>query len=216
MSGLLTFFVLLIAGGVLVIHHFGGAKATKGPVFDVREADGWATLIATPSPLPFRITVVSTGLAIFPAWIVGGMIYARNPETSATPIVGFVTWILAGIVIRQMWQSYHDNRRKVVREPLQVSDEGIKLGSQFIPSERVLSVIRSNAQDGRVVVLGGSGMTAGVGAMASQTLSLLTQVSHTVEIDHVGHRTVLAGGLTESQANSVASEVVRRLPNFGP
>lgn len=213
MSGLLTFLALLIAAGGFVIHHFG-AKSSRGPVFEVREANGWATLIATPAPLPFRITIVSMGLAIFPAWIVGGMIYARNPQTSATPIVGFLTWILAGIVIRQAWQGYHDHRRKVVREPLQVSAEGIKLGSQTIPADHVLSVIRSNAQDGRVVILGGSGMAAGVGAMASQTLSLLTQVSHTVEVDHVGRRTVLAGGLTEAQANSVASEVVRRLPNF--
>jgi len=214
MTGLLTFLALLIAAGGFVIHHFG-AKASRGPVFEVREAGDWATLVATPSPLPFRITVVSAGLAIFPAWIVGGMIYARNPQTSATPIVGFITWILAGIVIRQMWQGYHDHRRKVVHEPLRVSGEGLKLGSQFIPSAQVLSVIRSNAQDGRAVVIGGSGMAAGVGHMAVQTLSLLTHVSHTVEVDHMGRRTVLAGGLTESQANSVASEIVRRLPNFG-
>jgi hypothetical protein len=214
MTGLLTFFVLVIAAGGFVIHYFG-ARSSRGPVFEIREADGLATLIATPAPLPFRITVVSMGLAIFPAWIIGAMIDARIPQTSATPIVGFLTWILAGIVIRQAWQGYHDHRRKVVREPLQVSTEGIKLGSQAIPADHVLSVIRSNAQDGRVVVLGGSGMAAGVGAMASQTLSLLTQVSHTVEVDHVGRRTVLAGGLTEAQANSVASEIVRRLPNFG-
>lgn len=213
MSGLLSFLVLLIAAGGFVIHHFG-AKSSRGPVFEVREADGWATLIATPAPLPFRITVVSMGLAIIPAWIVGAMIYARNPETSATGIVGFLTWILAGVVIRQMWQSYHDHRRKVVRVPLQVSAEGIKLGSQTIPGDHVMSVIRGNAQDGRTVVIGGSGMAAGVGHMAVQTLSLLAHVSHTVEIDHVGRRTVLAGGLTEAQANSVASEIVRRLPNF--
>lgn len=214
MTGLLTFLVLLIAAGGFVIHHFG-AKSSRGPVFEVREADGWATLIATPAPLPFRITVVSMGLAIIPAWIVGAMIYARNPHTSATPIVGFLTWILAGIVIRQMWQGYHDHRRKVVREPLQVSVQGIKLGAQSIPADQVLSVIRGNAQDGRAIVIGGSGMSAGVGHMAAQTLSLLTHVSHTVEADHFGQRTVLAGGLTEAQANSVASEIVRRLPNFG-
>jgi hypothetical protein len=213
MSGLLTFLVLLIAAGGFVIHYFG-AKSSRGPVFEVREANGWATLIATPAPLPFRITVVSAALAIFPAWIVGGMIYARNPETSATPIVGFLTWILAGVLIRQMWQSYHDHHRKVVREPLQISDQGIRLGSQIIPADQVLSVVRGNAQDGRTVVIGGSSMAAGVGHMAVQTLSLLTGVSHTVEVEHVGRRTVLAGGLTEAQANSVAAEVIRRLPNF--
>lgn len=84
MTGLLTFFVLLIAAGGFVIHHFG-AKPSRGPVFEVREAGGWATLIATPAPFPFRITIVSMGLSVFPAWIVGGMIYARDPETSAPP-----------------------------------------------------------------------------------------------------------------------------------
>jgi hypothetical protein len=213
MSGLLTFLALLIAAGGFVIHHFG-AKSSRGPVFEVREADGWATLIATPAPLPFRLTVVSMGLAIIPAWIVGGMIYARNPESSATPIAGFLTWILAGVLIRQMWQGYHDHRRKVVREPLKVSTEGIRVGTTYIPADQVLSLVRSNAQDGRTVVIGGNGMAAGVGHMAAQTLSLLAGVSYTVEVDHLGQRTVLAGGLTDAQANAVATEVARRLARF--
>lgn len=213
MSGLLTFLVILAAAGGFVIHHFG-SKSSRGPVFEVHEADGWATLLATPAPLPFRITVVSAALAIFPAWIVGGMIYARDPQTMATPIVGFLAWIFAGILIRQMWQGYHDHRRKVVREPLQVSTEGIRLGSVYIPADQVLSVVRGNAQDGRTVVIGGSGMTAGVGHMAVQTLSLLAGVSYTVEVDHLGRRTVLAGGLTDPQANAVATEVTRRLACF--
>lgn len=213
MSQLLLFFLVLIAGGGVAIHHFG-SKAGKGPVFEVQESNGWATLIATPAPLPFRITVVSMGLAIFPAWIAGAFVYSLSHGSFATPIVGYLVWVGAGILIRKMWQGYHDQRRKVVREQLEVSAEGVKLGASAIPAARILSVVRGNGQNDRVVIVSGRGMVSGVNQMAAQTLSLLSRISHTVEVEHDGRRTTLAGGLTEAQANAVAAEVTRRLACF--
>jgi hypothetical protein len=205
--------LLLLFAGVYLIHRFGGGH-TKNPPLHVSEDNGWTTIATTPAPLPFRITVISvifaTGLAI----MAGVSMTARDPSSFATPILALMIWVGSGIFIRRLWQSYHDGRRKVVHQPLSVSSQGIRLGSTVIPPDRIYAITRRNGQDGRVVVVAGHGMAAGVGQIAAGTLSLLTQISHTVEVEHDGKSTVLAGGLTDAQAHAVSTEITRRLPGF--
>ncbi|WEN13902.1 hypothetical protein PY254_11690 [Rhodanobacter sp. AS-Z3] len=204
----------LLAGGIYLIHRFGGG-VTKTPPLQVSEDNGWTTIATTPAPLPLRITAISvifaTGLAI----MVGVSKSSSNPTSDMTPLFVVLVWLGSGILIRRMWQGYHDGRRKVVHFPVQVSAQGIRLGSLHIPPDRIYAITRRNGQDGRVVVVAGRGAALGVSQMAAGTLSLLTKISHTVEVEHDGQSTVLAGGLTEPQANAVATEITRRLPGFG-
>lgn len=204
----------LLAGGVYLIHRFGGG-VTKTPPLLVSEDNGWTTIATTPASLPFRITVISvifaTGLAI----LMGVSMTARNPSSDAAPVFVVLIWLGSGVLIRRMWQSYHDGRRKVVHQPVQVSAQGIRLGGLLIPPDRIYAITRRNGQDGRVVVVAGRGAALGVSQMAAGTLSLLTKISHTVEVKHDGKSTVLAGGMTDTQANAVATEITRRLPGFG-
>ncbi len=210
-------FVLLGAlfiGGGYLIHRFGSGQS-KAPPLHVSEDDGWATIATTPAPLPFRLTVISVIFATGLALLIGinMVIHSASPFTAL--ITAFIVWIGSGILIRKTWQSYHDSRRKVVHQPLSVSSQGIRLGSTLIPPDRIDAITRHNGQDGRVVVVAGRGMAAGVGQMAAGTLALLTQISHTVEVEHDGKSTVLAGGLTDAQAHAVSKEITRRLPSFG-
>ncbi|MHB1056679.1 MAG: hypothetical protein ACYC0F_02205 [Rhodanobacter sp.] len=206
--------ILLFGAGVYVIHRFGSGQP-KGPPLQVSEGHGWTTIATTPAPLPFRMAVVSVLFAVGVAIFAGVVMTANNPRSFAPPILAVLVWVGSGILIRRLWQSYHDSRRKVVGQPIQVSAQGIKLGSQLITHDRIYAITRRNAQDGRTVVVAGRGMAAGVGQMAADTLSLLTQISHTVEVEHEGKSTVLAGGLTDAQAHAVSTEITRRLPGFG-
>jgi hypothetical protein len=205
--------LLLFFAGVYLIHRFGSDQS-KSPPLHVSEDNGWTTIATTPAPLPFRITVISVIFATGLAVMAGVSMTARDPSSFATPILAIIVWVGSGILIRRMWQSYHDGRRKVVHQPLSVSSQGIRLGNTVIPPDRIYAITRRNGQDGRVVVVAGHGMVAGVGQMAAGTLSLLTQISHTVEVEHDGKSTVLAGGLTDAQAHAVSTEITRRLPGF--
>jgi hypothetical protein len=209
--------ILLIAlfiGGIYVIHRFGSGQS-KAPPLHVSEDHGWTTITTTPAPLPLRISVISVIFATALAIMTGVVLTIRNPSSFAAPILAIMVWIGSGILIRRMWQSYHNGRRKVVHQPLSVSSQGIRLGSTLIPPDRIYAITRRNAQDGRVVVVAGHGMASGVGQMAAGTLALLTQISHTVEVEHGGTSTVLAGGLTDAQAHAVSTEIMRRLQCFG-
>lgn len=208
--------ILLIAlfiGGVYLIHRFGSGQS-KAPPLHVSEENGWTTIATTPASLPFRMTVVSVIFATGFAILTGVVMTARHPGSFAALILAVPVWLGSGILIRKFWQSYHDSRRKVVHQPLSVSAQGIRLGSTLIPPNRIYAITRRNAQDGRVVVVAGHGMSAGVSQMAAGTLALLTQISHTVEVEHDGKSTVLAGGLTDAQAHAVSTEITRRLPGF--
>lgn len=205
--------IVLFGAGVYVIQRFGSGQP-KGPPLQVFEDHGWTTIAATPAPLPFRMTVVSVIFATGFAVLTGVVMTARNPGSFAAPILAVMVWVGSGILIRRFWQSYHDGRRKVVHQPLSVSSQGIRLGNTIIPPDRIYAITRRNGQDGRTVVVAGRGMAAGVGQMAADTLSLLTQISHTVEVEHEGKSTVLAGGLTDAQAHAVSTEITRRLPGF--
>ena len=213
MQFLLVVLLALVVGGIYLIHRFGSGQGKAQPLH-VSEDHGWTTITTTPAPLPLRITAISvifaTGLAVF----TGAVMTARNPSSFAAPILAVVVWVGSGILIRRLWQGYHDARRKVVGHPIQVSAQGIRVGGQCIAPDRIYSITRRNAQDGRVVVVAGHGVTAGVGQMAAGTLALLTQISHTVEVEHDGRSTVLAGGLTDAQAHAVSMEITRRLPGF--
>jgi hypothetical protein len=213
MQFLLVVLLALVVGGVYLIHRFGSGQS-KAPPLHVSEDNGWTTIAATPAPLPFRITVISVIFATGLAVMAGVSMTARDPSSFATPILALLVWVGSGILIRRLWQGLHDSRRKVVGQPIQVSAQGIKLGSQLIAPDRIYAITRRNGQDGRVVVVAGRGMAAGVGQMAAETLSLLTTVSHTVEVEHDGKSTVLAGGLTDAQAHAVSTEITRRLPGF--
>lgn len=206
--------LLLFFAGVYLIHRFGGGH-TKAPPLHVSEDDGWTTIATTPAPLPFRITVLSVIFATGLAVMAGVSMTARDPSSFATPILALMIWVGSGIFIRRLWQGYHDGRRNVVHQPLSVSSQGIRLGNTIIAPDRIYALTRRNAQDGRVVVVAGHGVAAGIGQMAAGTLALLTQISHTVEVEHDGRSTVLAGGLTDAQAHAVSTEITRRLPGFG-
>lgn len=212
-SFIVAILLLLLFAGIYLIHRFGSGQS-KGPPLHVSEDNGWTTIATTPAPLPFRITVISVIFATGLAVMAGVSMTARDPTSFATPILAIIIWVGSGILIRRMWQGYHDGRRKVVHQPLSVSSQGIRLGNTVIPPDRIWAITRRNGQDGRVVVVAGHGMAAGVGQMAAGTLALLTQISHTVEVEHDGKSTVLAGGLTDAQAHAVSAELTLRLPGF--
>lgn len=81
----------------------------------------------------------------------------------------------------------------------------------LIPIGQVYAVKLGNAQSGRSIAFVGAGIAAGVALMGAATLDRLAQVSYTVEVEHGGQETVLAGGLTETQARAACAEVNRRL-----
>ncbi|KRE90868.1 hypothetical protein ASG87_01645 [Frateuria sp. Soil773] len=203
----------LFCGGVWAINRFGAGQP-KAPPLHVTEDNGWTVIVATPAPLPKRLTAISvvfaTGLAVV-VWV-AFMIRQAKPVGATLAAMG--VWLTLGIVIRRLWQTYHDHRRQVVHQPLSVCSRGIRLGATMVPRDRIYAIVRRNAQDGRVVVVTGHGVAAGVSQMTAGTLALLTQISHTVEVEHDGTRTVLAGGLTDAQAHAVAAELTKRLPGF--
>lgn len=213
MQFLLVVLLALVVGGIYLIHRFGSGQR-KTPPLTVSEDNGWTVIATTPAPLPLRITAISVIFATGLAVMAGASMTARDPSSFATPILAILIWVGSGILIRRMWQGYHDGRREVVHQPLSVSEQGIRLGNTIIAPDRIYALTRRNAQDGRVVVVAGHGVAAGVGQMAAGTLALLTQISHTVEVEHDGKSTVLAGGLTDAQAHAVSTELTRRLPGF--
>lgn len=204
----------LICGGLVVIHRVGSGQR-RSPPLTVSEADGWTVITTTPAPLPKRLTAISVVFATGLAGVVWVALMIRQASPLGATAAALAVWLTAGILIRRMWQVYHDARRKVVRQPLSVCSRGIRLGPAIIPPDRIDALTRRNAQDGRVIVVAGHGVAAGVGQMAVGTLALLAKISHTVEVEHDGKSTVLAGGLTDAQAHAVSTEITRRLPGFG-
>ena len=49
---------------------------------------------------------------------------------------------------------------------------------------------------------------------AAHAAAKVARIAYRVDLDHDGHATTLAGGLTEPRAKAVAAEVLRRLPNL--
>ncbi|MDQ7996925.1 MAG: hypothetical protein AAGC76_13890 [Luteibacter sp.] len=218
---MITLLAVIAAGFVLalVIRHVAAGlrdrEAIKNPPVRVTEEHGWTTVATTPAPLPARVTVVSWCLALPAGWA-GAALGAKVDAHSPLPLIcGVAALVGCGVLITKLFKAGHDTTRLVQRKPFQVSAQGIRLpdGTLIAPGQ-IYAIRRGNTQSGHTVIVGGVGVVAGVSQAAAVTAHLLTQVSHTVEVEHGGRATVLAGGLTEAQANAVAMEVTRRLPGF--
>jgi hypothetical protein len=203
----------------LIVQHMSVKRAARRaeaqPPLTVTEEHGWTTIMTQPAPLPGRISVISWMIALA-AGLAGALLGAKVDPNSPLPIIfGLAAWIGSGLLISKLFRAGHDANRLVQRKPFQVSSQGIRLpnGTLLIPGQ-IYGIRRGNTHSGATVVLGGVGVAAGVSQMAAVTAQLLTRVSYTVEIEHGGRTTVLAGGLTETQAHAVATEITRRLPGF--
>lgn len=164
----------------------------------------WTVIRARARPLPSRITVVSFGLGACAAGLVT-MWMGGNFG------LWFFAWPLATLPALLLLTAFHDRRRRVQRKPIAVKRGVIRLpNGQEIHADQMYELHRRNTQSGRTVVIAGSSTTAAVGLMALETHNQLARVSYTVELAHGGTSSVLAGGLTEDQANALAAEVGRR------
>ncbi|WP_369928528.1 hypothetical protein [Xanthomonas sp. NCPPB 2632] len=193
----------------------GSRPSGHGDPLTVTEENGWTTIATTPAPLPARVSVISWILALA-VGVTGAALGFRVDPNSPLPLIfGLAAWIGGGIVIAKLHKAAHDVNRKVQRKPFQVSAQGIRLpDGVLVTPGQIYAIRRGNTQAGDRVVMGGAGVVAGVSQMAMESAERLARVSHTVEVDHGGRATVLAGGLTETQAHAVASEITRRLPGF--
>jgi hypothetical protein len=191
-------------------------KAVRaGPPLQVTEENGWTTIATLPAPLPARVTVVSWALGLFAAWVGGALGLKIGGDSPLWMVLGLACWIGASVLFTALFKAGHDANRKVQRAPFQVSAQGVRLpGGTLITPGQIYAIKRGNTQSGRVVIIGGTGVAAGVSQAAATTADLLGKVSYTVEVEHGGTSTVLAGGLTETQAHAVAAEIARRLPGF--
>ncbi|MET4675881.1 MULTISPECIES: hypothetical protein [unclassified Luteibacter] len=203
----------------LIVQHMNAGRdarrAEAHPPLIVTEEHGWTTIMTTPAPLPARVAVVSWLLALAVGATGAALGTHVDPDSPLPVIFGLAAWIGGGLVISKLHKAAHDVTRKVQRQPFQVSRLGIRLsdGTLLAPGQ-IYGIRRGNTQAGDQVVMGGAGMVAGVSQMAAESSQRLARVSHTVEVDHGGRATVLAGGLTETQAHAVASEITQRLPGF--
>ncbi|WP_036112703.1 MULTISPECIES: hypothetical protein [Luteibacter] len=218
---MITLLAVIAIGFVLalVIRHVAtgreGREAIQHPPLQVTEDHGWTTVATTPAPLPGRVSVVSWCLAIPAGWA-GAALGAKVDAHSPLPVIlGLAALVGCGVLITKLFKAGHDATRQVQRKPFQVSAQGIRLpnGTLVAPGQ-VYAIRRGNTQSRQSVIVGGVGVVAGVSQAAAMTAHLLTQVSYTVEVEHEGRSTILAGGLTEPQANAVSSEITRRLPGF--
>jgi len=212
--------ILLGFGIALAIRHLSSRAARNnaerhGPPLRVTEDHGWTTIATTPGPLPARVTVVSWSLALFAGWVGGALGLKVGGDSPLFVITGVAAWIGAGLLFTKLFKAGHDVNRKVQSKPFQVSAQGLRLPNGTLVAPGQIYAIRcGNTQSGRTIVLGGVGAVAGVSQMAAVTADLLTRVSHTVEVEHGGMSSVLAGGLTAAQAHAVAAEITKRLPGF--
>jgi len=177
------------------------------------EENGWITLTIKPARLPFRVAISSWLLAIIPGVLVGIYTAIRAPNSGGLFLVtGILAWLVSGWIVNRLYAAYHNARRRVQARPFQVSTMGIRTpAGDLIPVGQVYAVKLGNAQSGRSIAFVGAGITAGVALMGAATLDRLATVSYTVEVEHGGHETVLAGGLTEAQARDVCAEVTQHL-----
>jgi hypothetical protein len=177
------------------------------------EEIGWVTLTVKPARLPFRVAVSSWLLAIIPGILVGIYTAMQAPRSGGLFLVTDVlAWIVSGWIVNRLYATYHNARRRVQTHPFQVSTMGIRTpAGDLIPVGQVYAVKLGNAQSGRSIAFVGAGIAAGVALMGAATLDRLATVSYTVEVEHGGQETVLAGGLTEAHARAVCAEVLRRL-----
>ncbi|WP_369926582.1 hypothetical protein [Xanthomonas sp. NCPPB 2632] len=203
----------------LVVQHLNAKRAARHaenhPPLSVTEENGWTTIVTTPAPLPGRVSVISWMMALA-AGVAGALLGAKvDPNSPLPAIFGLASWIGSGLLISKLFRAGHDANRQVQRRPFQVSAQGIRLpnGTLVAPGQ-IYAIRRGNTHSGATVVVGGVGVAAGVSQMAAVTAQLLTQVSYTVEVEHGGRTTVLAGGLTETQAHAVVAEIARRLPGL--
>jgi hypothetical protein len=181
------------------------------------EENGWFTVTIRPARLPFRVTLSSWLLAIIPGILVGIYTTIQAPRSGGLFLVtGILAWGVSGWIVNRLYDTYHNARRRVQARPFQVSNMGIRTpAGDLIPIGQVYAVKLGNAQSGRSIAFVGAGIAAGVALMGAATLDRLAQVSYTVEVEHSGQETVLAGGLTETQARAACAEVNRRLGGLG-
>lgn len=203
----------------LLVRHLNAKRAARHaeshPPLTITEENGWTTIMTTPAPLPARISVISWTIALA-AGVAGALFGAKVDPISPLPVIfGLVAWIGTGMLISRLFRAGHNANRLVQRRPFQVSAQGIRLpNGTLVAQGQIYTIRRGNTQSGHTVVVGGVGVVAGVSQTAAVTAHLLTQVSHTVEVEHAGQASVLAGGLTETQADAVAAEIARRLPGI--
>lgn len=203
----------------LIAQHLNAKRAAQHsqnhPPLTVTEEHGWTTIMTHPAPLPGRVSVISWMIALA-AGAAGALFGAKVDPNSPLPVIfGLAAWIGSGFLISKLFRAGHDANRQVQRRPFQVSVQGIRLpDGVLITPGQIYAIRRGNTQSENRIVVGGVGMVAGVSQMAAESSERLARVSHTVEVEHGGRTTVLAGGLTETQAHAVSAEITRRLPGF--
>lgn len=184
-----------------------------GSPIQVEEENGWFTMAIRPARLPFRVALSSWAVAIIPGCLIGIYTAIEAPRSGGLFLVtGILAWVVSGWIVNRIYATYHNARRRVQTHPFQVSTMGIRTpADDLIPVGQVYAVKLGNAQSGRSIAFVGAGIAAGVALMGTATLDRLATVSYTVEVEHGGQETVLAGGLTEAHARAVCAEVLRRL-----
>jgi hypothetical protein len=160
------------------------------------EENGWFTMTIRPARLPFRVTLSFWLLAIIPGVLIGIYTAMRAPRSGGFFLVtGVLAWGVSGWIVNRLYATYRNARRRVQTRPFQVSTMGIRTPTgELIPVGQVYAVELGNGQSGRSIAFVGAGIAAGVALMGAATLDRLAQVSYTVEVEHGGQETVLAGG----------------------
>ena len=205
-----------------LVHFLSTPRDERRPPLTVTEDGGWTTIRAEPPPVHFGIYVR--------AWIMAAIIAAVVGWDFGHTAAGWVCFFLFGLFFSALFRGLTIRHRKVQDNWFSVSVEGVRLSNgKSIPLARIYAIVIRNASSGQVVqggsMVAGSG-AAGVLAVGMQssyaaiqatnvaTARKVASMSFTVELEHDGLSTVLAGGLTDALAHAVQAEICKRLPGF--
>lgn len=197
----------------------GAKKRVKGsdPLTIVKEKE-WTVINATPPHNQIGMTIRAWVMAAIIGWMVGGL--------AGLVTFGWVLFFIIGVLFTFLFRALTLKARQIQDYSFAVGPEGIRIPcGKVIPRMCCGSITTRNVATGQIYASGmvfGSGvggMIAGgmqstfngmavVNAMSARKLATM---SYSVELDHDGISTVLAGGLTDTLSRQTADAVMQAL-----
>jgi hypothetical protein len=192
----------------------------KGPL-SIHEADGWTVIHAQSTRAGSRFMTFFAWLfaAMFavPIYFIYNIFYAGGTFDSHDPMPGIVAFVAFGFLFSTGFGDKLKKGKGIQAGSFAVSaQKGIRLPSgQTIPLAQVYAINVRNTSKHRIVPVNVLSSTAVAGNIIGYGISSkIKDHSYAVEVEHSGVATIVAGGLTESLAHAVQTEITRRLPGF--
>ncbi|MDF3980450.1 hypothetical protein P3W23_00350 [Luteibacter sp. PPL554] len=187
----------------------------QAPLTVTERPDGWTVIDARPEPLPALFTVLPVLFGFLAAGMVANL---GGPWRSfgELAVSAVLAWGVAGGLLAVWAHRLQNGRRGVQPAAFAVSAGAVRLPSGMtVPIGRIYALTLRNGVDPHVSwVLSTSTIAAASSLGAAHAAAKVARIAYRVDLDHDGHSTTLAGGLTEPQARAVAAEVLRKLPSL--